>query len=224
MRSHSFTPRAINTCNWAISSATRRLAQIQSFKASGPISRCLCAVSIACSCAVGAADSPEPAEQGFGHSTKPVPSAAMGVAMSIDRSFQPTEWNTKASAGMHSQVPLAGMLAAVEEAHTLVASVVASATFSGCLVAAAQHSGKEDQDLAELIHISQGYMSRFMRGVGQQWAKRLVAFMRATNSLAPLQWLAHQMGCELVARSAAEREAMTLRARLVELERQGRAA
>lgn len=142
----------------------------------------------------------------------------------MDRSFQPTEWNTEASAGIRSQAPLAGMLAAVEEAHTLAAAVIASASFSGCLVAAAQHSGKEDQDLAALIHISQGYMSRFMRGVAQQWAKRLIAFMRATNSLAPLQWLAYQMGCDLVARSAAEREASILRARLNELERQRRAA
>jgi hypothetical protein len=142
----------------------------------------------------------------------------------MERSFRPAEWNTEASAGMCSQVPLPGMLCAVGEMHSLAFIVVASASFSGCLVAAAQHSGKEDQDLAEEIHISQGYMSRFMRGVAQQWAKRLVAFMRATNSLAPLQWLAYQMGCELVARSAAEREAMALRARLLELERQGRAA
>lgn len=139
-------------------------------------------------------------------------------------SVRPVEWNTEASAGIRSQVPLAGMLAPVPEPHVLASSVVAGASFSGCLVAAAQHSGKEDQELAEEIHISQGYMSRFMRGVAQQWAKRLVAFMRATNSLAPLQWIANQMGCDVVVRASLAAELAEARARVAELERSGRLA
>ncbi len=74
-----------------------------------------------------------------------------------------------------------------------------------------------------MIHISHGYMSRFMRGVAQQWAKRLVAFMRETRSIAPLQWLADQMGCDVV-QSTRFRLSWSWRARVAELERDGRAA
>lgn len=142
--------------------------------------------------------------------------------MSMGRSLQPTEWNTEATAGMHLQVPLSGMLAAVPEPQLLAAAVIERATFSGCLVSAMHHCGKDDQTIAAEIHISQGYMSRFLRGVGQQWAKRLVAFMRRTNSLAPLQWIAHQVGCDVVRRDSRAAEVAALMSRLQEL--QGRAA
>lgn len=80
----------------------------------------------------------------------------------------------------------------------------------------------EDQEIADQIYICHGYMSRFMRGVAQQWAKRMVAFMRVTNSLAPLQWLAHEMGCDLTVRSVISAELAAARARVAELERSGR--
>jgi hypothetical protein len=89
--------------------------------------------------------------------------------------------------------------------------------------AASQFSGKEDQDLAPEIHISQGYMSRFMRGVGEQWAKRVVAFMRVTGSLAPLQWLAEQMGCDIVQRDPQAERIARLERELLAV-KQGRAA
>lgn len=47
----------------------------------------------------------------------------------------------------------------------------------------------------------------------------MVAFMRATNSLAPLQWMATQMGCDLVPMDARAAEVAALRQRLNELER-----
>jgi len=100
--------------------------------------------------------------------------------------------------------------------------VVRQATFSGVLNHSAKHSGMEDQEIADKIHISHGYMSRFMRGVGQQWAKRLIAFMRVTGSLAPLQWLADQMGCDITVRNVISAELAAARARVAELERNGR--
>lgn len=135
--------------------------------------------------------------------------------MSMDCSFAGTEWKVKASAGKHSQVEVLGP----ESAPTLLdAFVLVRASFNGALNESVRRSGKEDQQIADEIHISAGYMSRFMRGVGQQWAKRLVAFMHATNSRAPLQWLAHQVGCEVVLKDSRAVEVAALMARLKELE------
>lgn len=147
----------------------------------------------------------------------------MGVHVFTSQSFPPTDRQPEASGGNRSQSEMA-ILAKVATMHLLDACVVAQASFSGCLVAAAHHSGKEDQEIADEIHICHGYMSRFMRGVAQQWAKRLIAFMRATQSLAPLQWMAEQMGCDLVVRHRVAAEAAQLRARLAEIERVGYAA
>jgi hypothetical protein len=133
----------------------------------------------------------------------------------MDCSFEPIEWKVKASAGKHSQVELLG---APSGPTLLDAFVLVRATFNGALNESVRRSGKEDQQIADEIHISAGYMSRFMRGVGQQWAKRLVAFMHATNSRAPLQWLAHQVGCEVVMKDARAAEIAALQARLKALE------
>ena len=107
----------------------------------------------------------------------------------------------------------------VQGAQMLPHGVISAATFNGCLNEAARYSGLEDQQIADAIHICHGYMSRFMRGVAQQWAKRLVLFMRVTKSLAPLQWLADQMGCDVVQRDMRAAEVAALRSRLNELER-----
>lgn len=137
--------------------------------------------------------------------------------MSVDCSVQRFEWKPEASAGKHSQVEL-GLIGLVSPPHVLDPHVLDRITFNGALNEAAKHSGKEDQQIADEIHISPGYMSRFMRGVGQQWAKRLVAHMNATNSRAPVQWIAHQVGGEFVAKDRRAVEVATLRARLQELE------
>lgn len=135
--------------------------------------------------------------------------------MSLDLSFAPVEWKVKASAEKHSQVEELGP----ESPPTLLdAFVLARATFNGALNESVRRSGKEDQQIADEIHISPGYMSRFMRGVGQQWAKRLVAFMHVTNSRAPLQWIAQQVGCEIVVKDSRAIEVAALRAKLRELE------
>ncbi len=141
----------------------------------------------------------------------------------MDRIFHPPEWKPEASAGNHSQVSLA-LIGEVPRKHLLDEAIIQRATFSGALNEACKNSGMEDQEIADQIHISHGYMSRFVRGVGQQWAKRLIAFMRVTNSLAPLQWMAEQMGCDITVRSAVSAELAAARARVAELERGRRAA
>lgn len=125
-----------------------------------------------------------------------------------------TEWKPQASAGKHSQVPALGPESWLT---VLEPFVLARVTFNGALNEAAKRSGKEDQSIADEIHISAGYMSRFMRGVGQQWAKRLVAFMRATNSIAPLQWLAREMGCRVEVPSELQRQLEQAQAEVLRL-------
>jgi hypothetical protein len=132
-------------------------------------------------------------------------------------SFHPTDTHTKAYAGIGSQAPLPTGVAAVPEMHKMPEVHLGKASFSGCLVAAAQHCGRTDEEIAPDIPMSQSYMSRFMRGVAEKWAKRLVSFMRVTQSIAPLQWIACQMGCVVMLDPKAAEKA-ALQARLRELE------
>ncbi len=131
----------------------------------------------------------------------------------MDRSLKPTEWKPEATAGKHTQAGLP-LIGAAPAPQLLEPVIVAKTTFNGVLTYAAQHSGMEDQDLAEHMHISPGYMSRFMRGVAQQWAKRMLVFMRTTGCLGPLQWMADQMGCDVVLRSSRDAEIRALEAEL----------
>lgn len=110
------------------------------------------------------------------------------------------EWKPVASAGEHSQAGLA-LLGEVSAYQMLPTPLLSKTSFNGCLVEAARHSGLEDQDIAEAMHISAGYMSRFMRGVAQHWARRMILFMRTTRSYAPLQKLCDEMGGDFVPRS-----------------------
>lgn len=140
----------------------------------------------------------------------------------MDTSIAEGDRKPIAITGNHwAQRPLQILAAAPPPAamQTLAANVLASADFSAVLQFAAQHSGMDDLQIADRIAISPGYMSRFLRSVAQQWAKRLIAFMRATHSLAPLQWMAEQMGCELVVRDTRAAEVAALKARLAEIER-----
>lgn len=139
----------------------------------------------------------------------------------MDRSLFATEWKPEESTGKRSQVEMP-FLCEVKPAQQLAPSLLKALTFNGALNEAVRHSGMEDQEVAERIHISAGYMSKFMRGVAFAWAKRLVSFMRVTNSLVPLQWMAHQMGCRLLVEDVAARELAEARARVAELERRER--
>ena len=138
--------------------------------------------------------------------------------MSMSASVWPTESKPQASAGNRTQAEMP-FIGEVNGPQHMPPQIVAKATFNGCLNEAVRHSGMDDQHIADAIHISHGYMSRFMRGVGQQQAKRLVAFMRVTQSLAPLQWMGEQMGCDVTPRASVVAELAATRARLAELER-----
>lgn len=129
-----------------------------------------------------------------------------------------TDRKAQESAGNGTQAGFP-FLAVVAAPMLLQPEVVQRITFSGALSEAARHCGMSDQDIAAQIHVSGGYFSRFLRGVGQQWARRLVAYMRVTQCLAPLQWIADQMGCDITPRDVRAAEVAALKARLKELEK-----
>ena len=137
--------------------------------------------------------------------------------------LQPVDRQLKATTGNHWQ-PEPQELTPLPDMQVLAPSVVRTASFNGCLQAAAAHSGFDNQQIAERIPLDKGYFSRVMGGMFQQWAKRMVRFMVVTRSLAPLQWMAHQMGCELVQRDSRAREVAELQERLQELRRLGYSA
>lgn len=143
--------------------------------------------------------------------------------MSMPESLCAVEWKPVDSTGnrptLQRELPLIG---AISSHHELPMTVISRATFSACLTACLHHDGRDDAQVARAIHISAGYMSKFIRGVGEAWAKRLVLFMRETRCLAPLQKLADEMGCDVVVRSAHTAEVRALRAQLAMLEGRGR--
>jgi hypothetical protein len=104
-------------------------------------------------------------------------------------------------------------LAEVRAPEMAPGSFVERSTDVGSIRYAAQRSGMDDYEIAEGLCISPGYMSKVMRGTAGLYGSRMVRFMKITGSLAPLQWLADQMGCDLVLRDPAK-------ARIAELERE----
>lgn len=93
---------------------------------------------------------------------------------------------------------------------------ISRASWDGVLRYAVQWSGKDDYEVADEIPISHGTMSKVLKGTAGLWGHRLVKFMRATESLAPLQWLANEMGCDIVRRAPLETEVERLRRELAE--------
>ncbi len=96
---------------------------------------------------------------------------------------------------------------------------VRQVSFAASMRYAVQRSGRDDFEIAEQIAVSQGYMSKVLKGTGGLYGQRLVAFMRATGSVAPLQQMAEQLGCEVVQRDSRAAEVAALRQRLQDLER-----
>lgn len=124
----------------------------------------------------------------------------------------------QASTGQRSQREMP-FLAVVPVARLMDVAVMSRCTFNGAMADAARGSGMDDCHLADAIHVCPGYMSRLMRSVGQQWARRIVEFCRVTGSLGPVQWMADQLGCDLVQRDSRAAEVAALRQRLQDLER-----
>lgn len=141
------------------------------------------------------------------------------------RSLDTGQWKPVETTGNHV-VPQRdfGGVAAVRELHVIAGEHLNRLTFSGALADCLRHDGREDQEIAKAIHISKGYLSKLLRSVWYAQARRLVAFMRETRCIAPLQWIAHQVGCDVVQRSTVQAELALARSRLAELERQARAA
>jgi hypothetical protein len=84
----------------------------------------------------------------------------------------------------------------------------------GAMRYAAQLSGMDDYEIADEVCISRGYMSKVLKGTAGLYGKGLVRFMRVTNSIAPLQWLGEQMGCDVIVRDARAAEIAALKAQL----------
>lgn len=97
------------------------------------------------------------------------------------------------------------------------------ASFTNVIEHMALHSGVDRCRLAESVHISKGYLTKVLGGVGECWARLLVRLMRECGCLGPLQWIAAEMGCEVVPMDSRAAEVAALQARLMELQK-GRAA
>ena len=65
---------------------------------------------------------------------------------------------------------------------------------------AVHKSGMSDYEVADSIPLSHGHMSKVLKGTAGLFGDRFVRYMRITGSLGPLQWLADQMGCDIVQR------------------------
>lgn len=137
----------------------------------------------------------------------------------MDRSFFPTEWKPQATTGKHWQAEpsVSGQIPRPEPVEL---ELIERSGFNKALSDAAERSGLDNYQIADRIHISHGYMCKFMRGVGEQWAKRLLAFMRVTSSIAPLVWLADQMGCDVVVRHKMSAELRAAYTKIQEYERE----
>lgn len=135
--------------------------------------------------------------------------------MSMDRSLSPPEWQDQASAdkALQRHLPVHQQIGQ-RVPKLLPVGALRGASFSGVLLNALLHSDFDQVTLAGHMHISEGYMSRFLKSRAEAWAKRLVRFMRLTGDLGPLQWLAEQMGCDVVQRDVRAARIAALEAEL----------
>lgn len=135
------------------------------------------------------------------------------------------EWKDRDSPGKDSTAQRA--LALLGEAPGLGmadASFIEVCSWEGSCRYAVQRSGHDDFEVADAVGISHGYISKILKGTAGLWGKRLVRFMQETRCIAPLQWLADQMGCDVVVRHSRAAEIARLQALVAELQRDGRAA
>jgi hypothetical protein len=164
-----------------------------------------------------------------GRSTKPDffnQAQVMGVqSVFTTRSVSPPEWQVQASPSNHGQyqLPVHNVIRE-RQPGLLPLGALRGASFSSILMNAVMRSDYDQRSLAEKMHISEGYTSRFLKTRAEAWAKRIVRFMQLTNDLGALQWIANQMGCEVVVRACVEAELAAAKARVAELERHGCAA
>jgi hypothetical protein len=136
----------------------------------------------------------------------------------MNSSIALTEWKGEESAGKHSQgrLPLIGSVPQPVMADPMF---INRSSWEGALRFAVQRSGIDDFEVADQMAISHGYMSKVLKGVAGLYGKRLVTFMRITGSVAPLQWMAEQVGYELK-RKEPESEVDRLKRELAEAQRE----
>jgi hypothetical protein len=91
-----------------------------------------------------------------------------------------------------------GLIGAVRTAPVEAdADFIRRSSWDGTMRYAVQRSGMDDYEVADEMNVSHGHFSKVMKGAAGLWGHRLVKFMRVTGSVAPLQWLADQMGYEI---------------------------
>jgi hypothetical protein len=149
----------------------------------------------------------------------------MGVVMKAGGSLRPAEWKGQDSSGKDSTDQRAlALLGAVPPMGFADMDFVGRSSWEGTMRYAVQRSGKDDYEVADDVGISHGYICKILKGTAGLYGRRLVRFMQHTQCLAPLQWLADQVGCDIVPRSSQAAEIARLRAALYALERGGVAA
>lgn len=137
----------------------------------------------------------------------------------MSASLSAAEWKGEERTGKVSQQAGFPFISIVSAPSMAPAAFVCKATAVGAIRYAAQTSGHDDFEIADALAMSHGYMSKVMHGTAGLHGQRLVNFMRVTGSLAPLQWLAEQMGCDVVQRDSRAAEIAELQSRLNELQR-----
>jgi hypothetical protein len=145
---------------------------------------------------------------------------AMGV-VNMGASIGASQWKDRDSLGKDWQeqrnLPLPP--AQVPALNQADGEFIARSSWEGSCRYAVQRCRKDDYEVADDIGISHSYMCKVLKGTAGLWGRRLVKFMQHTQSLAPLQWLADQMGCDVVPRSSQAAEIARLRAMLHAAER-----
>jgi transcriptional regulator with XRE-family HTH domain len=136
-----------------------------------------------------------------------------------------TEGTAKASIGNHGAESQRGFgfLAEVKTPHLASEDFISRASWDGAVRYAVQRAEMDQYEVADEMPISHGYMSRIMRGTAGFTGPKLVKFMTITRSIAPLQWLADQMGYELKRKKPLTKREELL-AQLAELEDDEKAA
>lgn len=137
----------------------------------------------------------------------------------MNHSFPAAQWKGRDTSQQVSTLP--GLFADVIELPPLQladAAYIRHCSWDSSLRYAVQRSGADDYEVADDIPVSHSYMSKILKGSAGLHGTKLVTFIRRTRSLAPLQWLAEQLGCDVVPRDSRAAEVAALTARLRELE------
>jgi hypothetical protein len=140
---------------------------------------------------------------------------SFGASQWKDRDSAGKDWKDQGDLALIGEVPSAAPIPADS-------SFISVSSWEGVMRYAVQRTGDDDYEIADEVGISHSYICKVLKGTAGLYGKRLVKFMRVTKSLAPLQWLAHQMGCEIVVRDSQAARIAALQAELQKLT--GRAA